>query len=383
MNKPIRSLEHSGYIVKLKECCCDHMQVVNAVCSFDATARVSCPVIQSSCFKGFALDACQEHVASFAKAHPDVDSIMPNYKVKACGQTLPWSMARIGALSNAALQIDGNSSTQSADLSSVHVFVLDTGVNVKHPDLDVVESLSFVTTEKGLTDLNGHGTASACTIAGKDNQSYTVGVCPGAKIHSCKVLGEDGSGSFYGIMLALNRVMDYHRDNYTHKIIVNMSLGGFVNTTTYTYVDEMIAYLSNEFNIPIIVAAGNDGDDAGLYSPAHVLEAITVGAYNSANQLSVFSNYGSCVDILAPGEQLVTPYTKFSQTLLSGTSFAAPITSGAVALHIINHFHSSIVDIKADLLAAAALATASNQNPLISHTRPQTTNQGLHIAVLS
>jgi subtilisin family serine protease len=256
---------------------------------------------------------------------------------------------------------------------------IDTGVSVKHPDVNVIESLSFMENEIGLTDLNGHGTAVATTIAAKNNSVYTLGICPGAQVHSYKVLGEDGSGYFSYSLAAIEKAIEFREQYSNVPMIVNMSLGGYVGNSDYTALDYAISNLVCTYHVPVVVAAGNETDDASTYSPAHCKEAITVGSYSQSNELSWFSNYGSDLDILAPGESLAVAYKKFSQDYMSGTSFAAPIVSGCIGTYLMENPSASPSQIKTALQEMPILAAQCNVSASITHGYANTTHDSVYI----
>lgn len=362
-----------GYIVRLHDDCHDHHQTIQCLC---CDHNISAKRIFSKGIKAFSTHDLDQETIQNLNAQDHVHSVEPDYIVQKCSQQVPWGVQRVGALSNTLSQIGSN-----ATFSNVHFFVLDTGVSVKNSDLNVVEALTFVTSEKGATDFDGHGTAAAGLIAGKDNDSSLVGICPGAPIHGYKVLNKDGSGTFSQIMDGLITVMNYMDAHPTTKAVVNMSLGGKVGTTSYNYMDVLVAYLVTNYNVPVVVAAGNSAENASLFSPAHVVEAITVGAYSQTNQLSSYTNYGSYVDILGPGDNLPVLYPKNTSNILSGTSFACPIVAGAVGLYITRNPNYVASNLATDLKNIAQSIDPS-VNPAISHSVANTTNTSVYVGTI-
>ena len=256
-------------------------------------------------------------------------------------QKVDVSMVRIGATLNYA-------KLASTGLPNVDVYVLDTGVT--HPDINLVESLSFIsgaTTVVG--DDNGHGTHVAGIIGAKDNKVYTVGVAPNVRIHSLKVMDASGAGSSASVIAAIDHIMVQRRSTaFNGKgMVVSLSLGGDVGTSSLNSMDLAI---QNAISAGIVfcIAAGNSGVDAINSSPAHVPSAITVAAYDDSygsrygyDYIASFSNYGSIVDIEAPGVNILSTYstlkTASGLATLSGTSMATPFVAGTVALYLNSH----------------------------------------------
>ena len=207
-------------------------------------------------------------------------------------------------------------------------------------------------------DESGHGTHIAGTIGALNDLTGVVGVAPGVRIHSLKVLTSEGQTDITTLIAAVDYVTRAKRENPNRPIVVNLSLGLDIGTTSYNVLDEAIAASINE-GVIYVAAAGNDGRNADTYSPAHVDGVITVGSYNANNQFSLFSNYGSAVDVLAPGEDIVSlshivsEVQSFQTVLASGTSHATPHVTGAIARYLGEHPHASAAEIKRALTEAA------------------------------
>ncbi len=260
----------------------------------------------------------------------------------------PWGVDAIGSGESAHL-----------DASGVHVFVLDSGVY--RNDLNVVEEKDFTMLflNRDQTHLDdtaimempffdpgdggnpvdetGHGSHIAGTVAALANGTQVVGVAPGAQIHSLKVMTETGETDVTTLMAAIDYVIAQKLAHPTTPMVMNLSLGMNIETTSYNVLDEAIrrAYQNN---ILSVVSAGNSGMDAATYSPAHVEEALTVGAFGQSGSRSSFSNFGSVVDLQAPGDMIASlsndPMDIASNyaILESGTSMAAAHVTGAAAL---------------------------------------------------
>lgn len=215
------------------------------------------------------------------------------------------------------------------------VFVLDTGVNQCNNvslNINTQWSKSYVTAEpNALVDENGHGSHVANIIGAKINSNkYVVGVAPGVEIAALKVLDKNGSGSTSNIISALNYIYN-NVTNIGKRIIINMSLGGGNSFDLKTAV-----YNLSTYKIPVVVAAGNSSVNCSSTSPANEQTAITVASYQSNTQMASYSNFGSLVDIFAPGSDINsnfrTPCGLFR--VLSGTSMACPMVAGTIALYM-------------------------------------------------
>merc|ERR1712176_1019155 len=249
---------------------------------------------------------------------PDsVVSVVP--EIEASPEAATWGLNRIGA--------DQRDKTGS----SATIFVLDTGVRTSHNDFGGraaagadVSSGSLVPCNGNTncaSDRQGHGTHCAGTAGGT-----RYGVAPGAQVQSVKVLSDQGSGSWSWSYEAL----DWLATSSVRPAIASMSLGGTgVVSGMKDAVDAAVSA-----GVTVVVAAGNSNADACGFSPAYVPNAITVGSTDSTDARSYFSCYGTCVDIWAPGSNVVSlSYTSDTGTRsLSGTSMACPHVSGAAAL---------------------------------------------------
>lgn len=181
--------------------------------------------------------------------------------------------------------------------SGITIYVIDTGV--------------------GGEDCHGHGTVVASIAAGDE-----YGVSPAAEIVSVKALNCEGSGTAADVIAAVEMVAQIADPE---KSVVNMSLGGPAKAS----VDSAVAELAE--TMPVVVAAGNESTDACERTPARVPAAITVAGYDNTNLRSLFSNYGSCVDIWAPGTAIDGIDKNGDRVQWSGTSMTTAIVSGAVA----------------------------------------------------
>lgn len=221
------------------------------------------------------------------------------------------------------LPLDGNYH-YDFDGAGVTAYVIDTGVLNSHNEFGgrAVSGYDFIDNDSDATDCNGHGTHVAGTIAGS---SY--GIAKSANVVGVRVLSCSGSGSNSGVIAGINWV----KDNAQGPSVANMSLGGGASQATDDAVNAAVAS-----GITFVVAAGNDNTNACNYSPARAADAITVGSTASNDSRSSFSNYGSCLDIYAPGSSITSAwYTSNSATnTISGTSMASPHVAGVAALYL-------------------------------------------------
>jgi serine protease len=208
--------------------------------------------------------------------------------------------------------------------SNVYTYIIDTGVRPTHNDFGgrVISGYTAINDGRGSNDCNGHGTHVAGTVAGA-----TWGVAKSAVIVPIRVLGCNGSGTNAGVIAG----MDWVTANHIKPAVANMSLGGGASTTT----DNAVTRMRNA-GVTVVVAAGNENQSACNVSPGRSSDAITVGSTTSSDARSSFSNWGSCVDIMAPGSSITAPwYTSNTATnTISGTSMASPHVAGIAALYL-------------------------------------------------
>jgi subtilisin len=208
-------------------------------------------------------------------------------------------------------------------------WIIDTGIDFNHPDLNSDESRSrtFINGQNSARDENGHGTHVAGIIGALNNRIGVLGVASGASLVACKVLDKEGDGLLSDIVDALN----YVGKNADPGDVLNMSLG---LEGTSNILDRQVALLAKQ-GVLIAIAAGNDGEEANAYSPARVNapNVYTVSAIDSMNNFAHFSNYGNdVVDYAAPGVRIVSTYLNGRYARLSGTSMAAPHLAGLLLL---------------------------------------------------
>ena len=200
------------------------------------------------------------------------------------------------------------------------VYVLDTGINYDHVDFEGRVSFGFDAFDGDGSDCNGHGTHVAGTIGGKN-----WGVAKRVNLVSVRVLECDGRGAISDIISGINWVTE----NADGPSVVNMSLGSGRSTAMDNAIRNSI-----EKGISYVTSAGNTNSNACSGSPARVSEVITVGATTNNDNRASYSNYGSCVDIFAPGTGITSAWFDGNESTatLNGTSMAAPHVAGVAAI---------------------------------------------------
>jgi major intracellular serine protease len=216
------------------------------------------------------------------------------------------------------------------------VCILDTGIDTTHPDLAdrIIGGRNFTNegSRSDFTDLNGHGTHVAGTIAAVENGSGVVGVSPETKLLIGKVLNSHGSGDYKGITDAIRWATKWRGPKGERVRVINMSLGGpSHDERQYKAILEACGA-----GILVVVASGNEGDsDEETFEfgyPALYNECITVAACDKEKELAPFSNNSRQVDVIAAGVDVLSTFPRGQYAVLSGTSMATPHVSGALAL---------------------------------------------------
>jgi major intracellular serine protease len=218
------------------------------------------------------------------------------------------------------------------------IAVLDTGCQTDHPDLkgQIIDGKNFTDDyngdESNFEDNNGHGTHVAGTIAAAETGSGVIGVAPDAKLLILKVLSGEGGGSYQGIIDAIHYAVEWRGHNGERVRVMNMSLGGPQD------IPELHEAVKNavDHDVAVVCAAGNEGDgnldtDEFAY-PGAYNEVIQVGAVNFKGELTRFTNTNDEIDLVAPGENILSTYLDSGYSDLTGTSMAAPHVAGALAV---------------------------------------------------
>ncbi len=294
--------------------------------------------VYRSALKGYAAvlnDKAAAAIASDPRVHfVELDGEVSVHTTQGPADGLTWGLDRID---DRNLPLDSGF-TYTADGTGVTAYILDTGIQYNHSEFGTptraVKGADFASGSKGTGgDCDGHGTHVAGTVGGK-----TYGVAKNVKLVSVRVLDCRGSGSYSGIIAGIDWVTANHSAKLAAKSVANMSLGGGISTSLNTALRNSI-----DAGVTYVVAAGN-GDRRGVhqdacnYSPASFPDAITVGAIDKNDFKASWSNYGTCVDLFAPGVEILSAaYSKTSTTAtatLGGTSMASPHVAGVVAQYM-------------------------------------------------
>ncbi len=227
--------------------------------------------------------------------------------------------------------------------AGVHAYVIDTGIRTTHTQFGGRADAVFDAFGSNGQDCNGHGTHVSGTIGGS-----TYGVAKSVSLHAVRVLDCNGSGSTSGVIAGVNFVAQ----NHLNPAVANMSLGGAASTA----LDNAVTNAINS-GVTFAVAAGNENQNACNVSPARTAAAITVGATTSTDARASFSNFGTCVDIIAPGQSLTSAWatSNTATNTISGTSMATPHVVGVAALYLQAHPGSSPTTVRNGIVNGATV----------------------------
>lgn len=276
-------------------------------------------------------------------ADPAVASVEQNQTVRLADTTqsnAPWGLDRID---QSALPLSGTYTYPDSAGSGVTAYVIDTGVRITHQQISGRASYGYDAVDGDTTasDGNGHGTHVATTIAGS-----TYGVAKKAKVVAVRVLDNNGSGTTAGVIAGI----DWVTANHSGPSVANLSLGGGASTALDTAVRNSISS-----GVTYAVAAGNSSANASSYSPARVTQAITVGATTSTDARAGYSNYGSVLDLFAPGSSITAGWhtSDTATNTISGTSMATPHVAGAAAVYLAGHTSATPAAVASALTSGA------------------------------
>lgn len=310
-----------GYIVMLKDgaVASDRGSVESSINSFGGSVSRRYTHLRS----GFAAKITASNAAAL-RLDPRVAIVEKDQIARASDVQTPTPSWGLDRLDQSNTSYDSSFTYPANPGAGVRVYIVDTGVNAADPDFTgrIVPGYDAVDgTTDGTTDCHGHGTHVAGTAAGTE-----FGIAKAATIVPVRVLGCTGSGSYSGIIAALDWVIANNPAGV--RGVVSMSLGGGYSAALNTEIDKLVAA-----GIPAVVAAGNDGLDASSYSPASAASAITVGASDSTDTRASFSNYGFYLDIFAPGVGITSDdaFAVNGTQTWNGTSMATPHVSGVAA----------------------------------------------------
>ena len=308
----------------------------------------------SSALKGFAATLPDAALQSL-RNNPNVDYVEQDQTV-ALNQVSPqnsatWGLDRIDQ-ADRPLNLQYYFNYTGA---GVNAFIIDTGIRADHAEFTgrVRAGYNVVADTNGTNDCNGHGTHVSGTVGGT-----TWGVAKGVSLIPVRVLDCTGSGSYSGVIAGI----DWVAASSLRPAVANMSLGGSASASVNAAVAGAVSK-----GVTMVVAAGNSNADACNYSPSAEPSAITVGATDSGDVRASYSNYGSCVDIFAPGSSITSAWNSSSTATntISGTSMASPHVAGVAALALAANPTASPTAVAAFLSANAtanrltSLGTAS------------------------
>ncbi|MFD5510387.1 S8 family serine peptidase [Streptomyces sp. NPDC059761] len=304
----------------------------------------------SSGVNGFSASGMSETEAKRLAADPAVGKVVQNKKftIKATQDNPPsWGLDRIDQTAKTG---DKKYNYPDSAGEGVTAYVIDTGIRTTHKDFGGRATSGFdaVDNDDKADDGNGHGTHVAGTIAGTAH-----GVAKKAKLVAVRVLDDNGSGTTEQVVAGIDWVTQHH----SGPSVANMSLGGGADEALDEAVRRAIAS-----GVTFAVAAGNESADAGQGSPSRVPEAITVASSTIDDEQSSFSNFGSVVDLYAPGSDITSDWndSDTGTKTISGTSMATPHVVGAAAVYLAGHPSATPAQTAAALTAAATSGAVTN-----------------------
>ena len=340
------------YIVVLKDDSLNLRQLLTEVSKkvdIDGTQILH---IYEDVLNGFSLKVPNERIIDVLNQSPFVDHIEKDKVVKAFAQTLSTGINRVDG------DLSSTKSGNGAGSVNADIAILDSGIYTSHSDLNVYHQKTFVSGTSTGNDDNGHGTHVAGIAAAKDNSIGVVGIAPGAKLWAIKVLDRNGAGALSTIIKGI----DYIRQYASQIEVANLSLGCQCKSAAFdTAINNAV-----QAGITFVVAAGNSATDASTNSPANNPNVIAVSAIADSDgkcggigpstgngrddTLASFSNYGSVIDMAAPGVKIYSTYKGNSYATMSGTSMASPHVAGAAALYEASHPGASPSEVRNALL---------------------------------
>ena len=267
------------------------------------------------------------------RQRPGVLAVEEDTAVQVLVQELPWGVDHIDAE-----LVHGYNRGEG-----VRVAVIDTGIDLDHPDLSVASHVSFVPGAPTGNDDNGHGTHVAGTIGAVDNDIGVIGVAPGALVSAVKVLDSNGSGSWSNVI----KGVEWSVDNGMQ--VANMSLGA----SSAPFAAELAMNAAYNAGVLLVAAAGNSGNRFGIGDnvtyPARFSTVIAVAATTQSDNRASFSSTGPAVEIAAPGVGVNSTFNDGGYRQLNGTSMASPHVAGVAALVIAGEAGLSVSDVRARL----------------------------------
>ncbi len=262
-----------------------------------------------------------------------VSSVEEDITVQIIEERLSWGVDRIDAE-----VVHGQNKGQG-----VKVAILDTGIDLDHPDLRVAGDVTFVPGTTSGDDDNGHGTMVAGVVAALDNDIGVIGVAPDVKLYSVKVLNQDGNGVMSVILSGIEWAVDNNMQ------VINMSFGSFLNFPSTIRMALEKAY---QMGVVLVAGVGNAGDQGIIFAPARYEPVIAVGATDQQDARVSSSCTGSALELMAPGVSILSTSRGGGYSSGSGTSFTTPHVTGVAALVIASGVTNNI-DVRQILQATA------------------------------
>jgi subtilisin family serine protease len=302
----------------------------------------------SSALRGFSARIPEQALPAL-QHNPVVDRVVPN-RVVSIEETqtsvASWGLDRID---QSGLPLSGSYS-YGLNGTGVNAYIIDTGIRSTHVEFGlgrVVPAFTAIDDGFGPEDCQGHGTHVAGTVGGK-----TVGVAKAVTLYSVRVLACNGGGTEAGVIAGV----DWVAANAKLPAVANLSLGGGLSDA----MNQAIANLTAA-GVAVAVAAGNNARDACFFSPAAAPSALTVGATDQTDRQASYSNYGSCLDLYAPGSNITSSWgaSDTSYRVLNGTSMATPHVAGAAALYLESNPHASVAAVSDAITSSATKRAVS------------------------
>jgi len=307
------------------------------------------------------VSAPQSELTSALKEMPGVEYVEEDSRLDATPETVA---SRSDQNSWGLLRIDSNNSAgktgpgQAAAGQSVHVYIMDTGIRTKHQEFDggravptlEVDNLNLkecMGAHNCAADNNGHGTHAAATVGGK-----TVGVAPGATMHAVKVLDDEGTGSYANVLMAMDWILQHGK----RPAVMLTGTTSDSNVDASRSLKDAIDKAAAD-GVSVVVGAGDSTANACKSTPAFVPSAVTVGATTENDQLLSSSNFGSCLDLLAPGTNIKTAdvLSDVGLVSVSGTSMAAAHAAGAMAVSMAADPSKTAKEITTQLISTSTI----------------------------
>ncbi|KAI0148039.1 subtilisin-like protein [Hypoxylon sp. NC0597] len=365
VNRDIADPIADNYIVVMKSADtktlkAHYRQIHTSSQSIDGEKKGVLRTYQVEGFNGYHIE-CDNATLETIRKNPIVDYVARDGRVTA--QTvIPPNVPRSGSPANTwglgriSHRDPGISAYIDQVAAPTHAYILDTGIRLTHQEFGgrATFGQNFIDGSQDVDD-NGHGTHTAATVGGN-----TVGVDNSTRLIAVKVLDQNSSGSWSGIIAGVEwAVEDALSQNRITRSVINMSIGG----PKFQALDDCVKNAVG-VGMTIVVAASNYGADACTYSPASAPDAITVAAIDESDARPNWSNYGTCVDIFGPGSDIYSAWkdSDTSYQTMSGTSMASPHVAGLVTYLMSREFISGPTNITNRLIALGTPNKVQNAN---------------------